>query len=142
VLQDEGQRDDVIHMRRQRRWLGSMSIPVRTIYSQIDPKSRCKVDGTFKIDVPFALVGYVPTTADQSLERAALLGQFYWNSRIASVCSIVMVAVCLTAFTLMSQVHNNTRGGTNTVRVVHHGAPHNHAVASVPGELCGDSGYS
>lgn len=57
VLEDEGQREDVIHMRRQRRWLGSMSIPVRTIYSQIDPNSKCKVDGTFKIDVPFALVG-------------------------------------------------------------------------------------
>jgi hypothetical protein len=27
-------------MRRQRRWLGSLSIPVRTIYSQIDPNSR------------------------------------------------------------------------------------------------------
>jgi len=61
VLRDEEKRGDVIHMRRQRRWLGSLAIPVRTIYSQIDPLAKCKVDGTFKINVPFALVGYDQT---------------------------------------------------------------------------------
>eukprot|EP00041_Stephanoeca_diplocostata_P032126 m.1020787 g.1020787 ORF g.1020787 m.1020787 type:complete len:1691 (+) comp24091_c0_seq1:222-5294(+) len=54
ILEDEDKRHTDIHKRRERRWLGSFSVPIATVYT------NQQVDGTFRIAVPFALLGYAP----------------------------------------------------------------------------------
>lgn len=81
VLNDERKRDTHIHKRRDRRWLGSVKVPVLTVYT------NQQVQGAFKIDVPFALLGY-----DRKAETGKPNGESYLQLFI-TVTPVLQTAV-------------------------------------------------
>lgn len=52
MLEDDRDRDHVVHKKKMRYWLGSLRIPFSTIYF------KSKIEGTFKIDTPNMMLGY------------------------------------------------------------------------------------
>ncbi|XP_065840222.1 coiled-coil and C2 domain-containing protein 2A-like [Oscarella lobularis] len=52
LLEDDRQRETNRHERIERRWLGNLSVPFSTVYS------NTRVDGTFQVSVPSVLLGY------------------------------------------------------------------------------------
>lgn len=52
ILDDERQRDDSIHHRYERHWLGGLKIPFEVIFKWN------KIEGTFALNTPLAPIGY------------------------------------------------------------------------------------
>ncbi|CAM1295274.1 CC2D2A (predicted) [Pycnogonum litorale] len=52
ILEDDRNRDTDVHQRMERRFLGSLRIPFSTVYL------NSKVEGTFHLNIPPALLGY------------------------------------------------------------------------------------
>jgi coiled-coil and C2 domain-containing protein 2A len=61
----------VVHERRERRWLGSFSVPFGSLYE------NSRVEGVFRVDTPTTLLGYHPagtgSTVDMSVAQHARL---------------------------------------------------------------------
>ncbi|XP_026686001.1 coiled-coil and C2 domain-containing protein 2A-like, partial [Diaphorina citri] len=64
LIEDEAQRENNIHQRLERNWLGSLTIPFSTLYF------NSKIEGTFKLYSPPFLLGYDRST---SCEEASYL---------------------------------------------------------------------
>ena len=52
VLEDERERQHMVHKKKLRYWLGTLKIPFSTIYF------KSKIEGTFKIETPNVMLGY------------------------------------------------------------------------------------
>lgn len=65
LLEDESQRENNIHQRLERNWLGSLSIPFSTLYF------NSKIEGTFRLYTPPFLLGYDRSGLNSSDEGSA-----------------------------------------------------------------------
>jgi coiled-coil and C2 domain-containing protein 2A len=72
VLEDERERQHMVHKKKLRYWLGTLKIPFSTIYF------KSKIEGTFKIETPNVMLGY---TRDPKLSHI----QTYMNMDTNSV---------------------------------------------------------
>jgi coiled-coil and C2 domain-containing protein 2A len=52
LLQDDRERGTNVHQRREKRWLGSFTVPFSTLHA------RTRIEGTFVLEVPKLLLGY------------------------------------------------------------------------------------
>ncbi|KAJ3083127.1 Coiled-coil and C2 domain-containing protein 2A, partial [Quaeritorhiza haematococci] len=68
MVQDIRDRDRHIHQRRERNWLGTLSIPFTTIYERI------RIDGTFRVNMPPVTLGYEKNSPNSRLDDAVLFG--------------------------------------------------------------------
>lgn len=59
ILEDQRQRETNLHQRREKRWLGTFSVPFATVYA------NQRVEGTFKVEVPAVLLGYNRNLAEE-----------------------------------------------------------------------------
>ncbi|CAI8044918.1 Coiled-coil and C2 domain-containing protein 2A [Geodia barretti] len=57
LLQDDRERGTNIHQRREKRWLGSFTLPFSTLHA------RTRIEGTFVLEVPKLLLGYSTSSA-------------------------------------------------------------------------------
>ncbi|XP_029832757.4 coiled-coil and C2 domain-containing protein 2A [Ixodes scapularis] len=53
LLEDDRERLSTVHQRLERRWLGNLKVPFSTLYL------NSKIEGTFRLDTPPVLLGYV-----------------------------------------------------------------------------------
>jgi coiled-coil and C2 domain-containing protein 2A len=61
MITDERQKDSDIHMKIEKKWLGSLTIPFSTLHS------HSRIEGTFQLDTPPIILGYDWTPPSQNL---------------------------------------------------------------------------
>ncbi|KAJ3196677.1 Coiled-coil and C2 domain-containing protein 2A [Irineochytrium annulatum] len=68
MIQDERERDNFVHHRRERNWLGCFSLPFTTIYEQT------RIEGSFHVETPPILLSYERNPTAGPIENAILQG--------------------------------------------------------------------
>lgn len=61
LIQDERDKSNVVHQRKERNWLGTLSIPFSTIYKQVI------IEGRFHMETPLLAFGYEKDRVDEFL---------------------------------------------------------------------------
>ncbi|CAN8001529.1 unnamed protein product, partial [Ixodes hexagonus] len=65
LLEDDRERSSTVYQRLERRWLGNLKVPFSTLYL------NSKIEGTFRLDTPPVLLGYVHEVKPWSLVHDA-----------------------------------------------------------------------
>lgn len=72
LLEDDRRRETDIHQRLEKRWLGTISIPFATLYS------NGRIEGTFKLSSPSILLGY--EAQGMASHFGSVVGKFHSHS--------------------------------------------------------------
>ncbi|KAJ3213859.1 Coiled-coil and C2 domain-containing protein 2A [Dinochytrium kinnereticum] len=67
MVRDDREKDNVIHQRRERNWLGGFSLPFTSVYEQT------RVEGTFRVKIPPVLMSYEKNPLSGPVENSMLL---------------------------------------------------------------------
>ncbi|KAI8621278.1 hypothetical protein BC830DRAFT_275158 [Chytriomyces sp. MP71] len=67
IIDDDRERENEIHQRRERNWIGTFSMPFTSLYEQT------RIEGQFHVQVPSVLLGYEKNVASGTIESAMFL---------------------------------------------------------------------
>ncbi|ESO88285.1 hypothetical protein LOTGIDRAFT_219375 [Lottia gigantea] len=79
---DDREKGTVVHQKLEKKWLGSLEIPFSTIYL------NTKIDGTFRVNTPPVLLGYVYEDAMKRSDLESVLTKTEHNTYISMFLTI------------------------------------------------------